>query len=509
MWKVAIGVYFYYLSCWGTVLVSSWSHSTTTSSSVYTRRIQAHSNNATNALLIAQQVVAAGIQDDKPIVEALRVCGNCNQPDQALEIFALVQGSDREQCLTMAISVLGACAKLDQALKLLDGATNIGPYNAAIAASGKAKNWETALKVYQMTVDRGITSGLTVNALLTILAQRRQGKKALEILSTAPCKPDRLTYQYTVSALVRSGMTAEAFELLQKVHQEAGDIRPTEAMWEVVTVAFSKADDRATVNRIERMRYPDQDPSTLSSAQAPPFQHWTGLVKVGRGKNQYWEIATIDVPGGDEKMVVGVHPNRHPSKNGIQIEFYEESLQGPLQRSKLGYVLVQPSGRESRLLGMFLNGDQRGQGLSKICLAFWFKLCLGAGVVPTTGIINKPLLALLLEQKFAMVPSGGVKMEISPDPEEPSRVILYAPSCKDLRGVFSPWDLRHQNLKLVQRAPEGRRGRKITVGATFRSPRSLERELQGKIDKILPPDTVQCKLHTLSEYQNVLFGREL
>ena len=478
----------------------------TSSSSVFTRRIREHSTNATYALKVARDVVSAGILDDKPIVEALRVCGDCQQSGLVLEIFALV--SDREQCRTMAISVLGSCKKLDQALELLEGATNIGPYNAAIAASGKAKNWEKAFQVYQMTLDRGITSGLTVNALLTVLAQRRQGKKALEILSSAPCKPDRLSYQYTISALVRSGMTAEAFELLQNVIKIGGDIRPTEAMWEVVTVAFSKVDDREMVHQIERMRYPDQDPSTLLSAQAPLFQHWNGLVKVGRGKNQYWEIATIDMPGA-ERMIVGVHPNRHPSKNGIQIEFYEESPDGPLNRTKLGYVLVQPSGDDSCLLGMFLNGELRGQGLSKTCLAFWFKLCLGAGVVPTTGIINKPLLALLLEEKFSMVPSGGVKMEISPDPDEPGRVVLYAPSRKDLNGVFSPWDLRHQNLKLIQRPPEGQRGRMITVGATFCSPRSLERELQSKVDEILPHDVIHVALKSRSEYQSVLFGREL
>jgi pentatricopeptide repeat protein len=503
-WKVvAVGVY------WIPSILPqglALSHYSSRSSSVFTRRILAHSTNATYALQVARDVLSAGILDDKPIVEALRVCGDCQQPGLALEIFALFSG--REQCRTMAISVLGACKKLDQALELLEGATNIGPYNAAIAASGKAKNWEKALQVYQMTLDRGMTSGLTMNALLTVLAQRRQGQKALEILSSSPCKPDRLSYQYTISALVRSGMTAEAFELLQDVNQNGGDIRPTEAMWEVVTVAFSKADDRETVNQIERMRYPDQDPSTLSSAQAPLFQHWNGLVKVGRGKNQYWEIATIDIPGA-ERMIVGVHPNRHPSKNGIQIEFYEESSEEPLNRTKLGYVLVQPSGDDSCLLGMFLNGDLRGQGLSKICLAFWFKLCLGAGVVPTTGIINKPLLALLLEQKFAMVPSGGVKMEISPDPDVPGRVILYAPSRKDLSGVFSPWDLRHQNLKLIQRPPEGHRGRTITVGATFRSPRCLEHELQSKVDEILPPDVVHGALKSSSEYQSVLFGREL
>jgi pentatricopeptide repeat protein len=493
MWKIAV-----WAQCL-TVLGSSLSHSI-----VYTKRIQASPNNATHAVQVVQEALAANtILDDKPIVEALRVCGFCNQPDLAWKIFELV--SDREQCRIMAISVLGACRKLDQAMALLEGAKNIGPYNAAIAAAGKAKKWEKAVQIYHMTVERNMTSGLTVNALLTVLAQRRQGTVALEILSTAPCKPDRLTYQFTVSALVRSNMPKQALEIVETVYKDGGDIRPTDTMWELVTLAFSKMRDRETVNRIERMRYPDQDPSTLSSLQPPLFHHWTGLVKVGKGKNQYWEIATFDMPGA-VRMIVGVHPNRHPSKNGIQIEFYEESPEGPEKRAKRGYVLVQPAGKESRLLGMFLNGDLRGQGLSKICLAFWFKLCIGAGVVPTTGIINKPLLALLLQEKFGMTPFGGVKMEISPDPDEPGRVVLYAPSRKDLNGVFSPWDLKHQNLKLIQRPPE-RRGRMITVGAHFRG--SLGKDLQGRVDGILPTNTVHCKLNSAPEYQSVLFGREL
>lgn len=495
MWKVIFGICLtLFPGFWG------FSHSI-----VFTRRILAQPTNATNALEVAKQVAAANIRDDKPVVEALRVCAACQQPQVALEIFQLFP--DREQCRTMAISVMGACEKLDVALRLLEDATNIGPYNAAIAAARKAKDWEKALEIYNMTVERGITAGITVNALLTILAQRRQGKVALEILSTMPCKADRLSYQYTVNALVRSGMNDEALELLERVYRDECDIQPTEAMWEVVTDAFSRIEDWETVEKIEQMRYPNLDPSELPSAHGKIFQHFTGLVKVGRGKNVYFEIATIDMPGS-ERMVVGVHPNRNPSKNGIQIEFYEEKKDGPMQRCKLGYVLVQSTGDKSCLLGMFLNGNLRGQGLSKICLAFWFKLCLSAEAKSTTGIINKPLLALLLEEKFHMSPIGGVEMELCPDPDVPGRVLLYAPTRKDLRGVFSPWDLKQQNLKLLQR-PLRERGRMITVGGSFHAKTENEVELRKKVDEILPPETVQCKLQSISDYQNVLFGREL
>lgn len=441
-------------------------------------------------------------------MEALRVCGSCERPDLAFKIYQ--QFPESETCRTMAISVLGSCQQLTQAMEVLNAEPppNIGSYNAAIAACGKSKDWEQALQVYQMTVDRGIVTTLTCNTLLTVLAQRRQGTVALKIFSQMPCIHDRLSYQYVVSALTRSGMAEKAHEILEQLkhNSETATVTATDAMYDMVFAAYSRDSNWDGAQRLERLRNPDH---TSTVRVGPTFQHWTGLVKISKGKETYWEVGTINLPDTG-RITVGVHPNRNAAKNGIQLLFYENPEgkdDNPKLRRKLGYLLMQNSNKQSCLLGMFLKGQRRGQGLSKVCLACWFWLCLKAKVTPTTGIINKPLLSLLLHDKFGMEPTkGGVEMELSRDPDDPEQVLLYAPSRKNLGGAFSAWDCQHQKLRLLQKPPEPR-GRMITVRTNFGVPPDHLSELKDRIHEILPEDAIECQLETTEDFQNIFFVR--
>jgi pentatricopeptide repeat protein len=455
----------------------------------------------------------------------------------------------------MTISVLGACNQLDQALQLLfqqqeegEGGCgdddnnnnkkyipNIGSYHAAIAACGKAKDWQRAMEVYQLAVTRGIATTLTTNTILTVLGQRRQGAMALQVLSEMSTPPDKLTYQHAITAMSKAGMVDEAFQIVQTVmkqqeqEQQKGSII-TDRTFEALMAAYSKVSDWEGVKRVQLLRNPNFQPPHLSEQE---IHRWTGLVKVGKGKESYWELATIDLPNC--QILVGVHPNRNAMENGIQLLFFErdknhQNLDAnndppnpnnnqPKHRRKLGYLLMQNGEHQSCLLGMFLQGTIRGQGLSKVCMAFWLWLCLQADVTPTTGIINKPLLALLLEDKFGMVPNGkgGVEMELTSDPTDPGTVLLYAPNRKDLRGVFSPWDQQHQNLRLLKKPPETR-GRMITVGTTFGvvGGEDYRPELQKRVQQILPDNDeddattsmIQCQLTTKEEFRRLFFCRD-
>ena len=55
---------------------------------------------------------------------------------------------------------------------------------------------------------------------------------------------------------------------------------------------------------------------------------------------------------------------------------------------------------------MHIAEDMRGQGLSKVLLAVWLRLCEEAAIVPLTKTINKPLLSLTLG-RFGFAPRDG------------------------------------------------------------------------------------------------------
>lgn len=233
------------------------------------------------------------------------------------------------------------------------------------------------------------------------------------------------------------------------------------------------------------------------------FQKWK-LPKVGRGKYAYWELGTYrqhhdssDLQqtrgqnkdeGGDHHLLVALQPNRNPGTNGIKLAFYRvnnaksDDTDSPMKSTgtaisnsveKLGYLLMINSQetRSSQFLGQFVDEECRGQGLAKIWLGIWLKLCLDAGLRPITGKIRKPLLCLVLEHTFGMVPQpGGVEVELSPGDTE-GQVVLYSAG-QDLAGAVSPLDLRHQNIRLST-SPTQPRGRPISLGCDFEPPSNM------------------------------------
>lgn len=471
-----------------------------------TRQIQSQPSNITHALHVISQIDVT--DDDAPFIEALRVCGKSQRPDLVLDLY---QQHPSEACRTMAISVLGACQRLENALALLSYGNNAScaSYNAAIAACGKAKDWKRAISVYEEVMPSKLISTLTCNVMLSTLAKCRQGVEASRILSNIPSHtaPDRRSYQYLVSAMVRSDMLDDATKLLEKMQRdnEIGEsslaIQPTEAMYDMVIAAYSKISNWEGIKRVEQIRNPNSavegDVRDLYS-----FQRWEGLTKVGKGKEAYWEVAT-HLP---LNITIGVQPNRNPMKNGIRLLFYENyNGDGDWKRRKLAFLLMKNSENQSSLLGMFLQDRRRGQGLSKICLGVWLWFCCQASIEPVTGIINKPLLSLLLQHRFMFVPErGGVEVEVTQDPDNPKTMLLYSPCKKSLEGAFSPWDVQNQNIRLLEQTPEPR-GRRIHVRTAFNAPDS--NELQALVQDILGKKALECHLSS-EEIRHLYFGKK-
>lgn len=455
------------------------------------RQIQAQPTNVTHALYVLSQVSSRDSNDDEPFVAALRVCGRVQRPDVALEVYKL---NPSEACRITAISVLGSCHALDPALELLSdtsfGDASVASYNAAIAACGKVKDWRLSLDIYEKRMPKELISPLTCNAVLSILSKCRQGEEALRVLSNMPCTPNRLNYQNTVNALVRSDLVDMAYELISVMKQnKESSIQPFEVLYDMVIAGYSKRSKWEAIDRVETMRNPNWTSNT-STQDLYSFQHWEGLRKVGTRKEAHWEVATYNMQ--ELNITIGVQPNRNPAKNGIRLLFYENYWDGERwEQRKLGFLLMNNSNNQSSLLGMFLKGKRRRQGVAKVCLAIWLWFCLKAAITPTTGVINKPLLSLLLQYRFGFVPhTGGVEAELFPA-DESGAMCLYGRAGKSLRGALSPWDIQNQNIHLLQTRPSTP-GRKINIRCGFASPDAFQ--LREFVKEILPDASIECNM---------------
>jgi pentatricopeptide repeat protein len=534
-------------------------------SQLLVRKIRSQPTNLTHALDLVSELDQhhdghkRNQQHDKHlvVVEALRVCGKVKRPDVALQLY---QKYPSDTTRTMTISVLGYCQQHLTAMKLLgcndtgdDGyppACSVATYNAAIAACGKAKDWKRAMFVYREEMPRHFISTLTINALLTVLANCRQGTQALDILrreqpsisnsitSQDIVVPlvDGVSYQLVISALVRSDELHTACSVLEDLtrrkEQAKQKNRPllspkitiqlAESIFELVVAAYCKRSNWNGVQLVQRLRHQyfgreshvlDNNSDAVSNSSLLEIQgkyhfpHWTGLEKVGKGKESFFLLGRYE----PMNITIGVNPHRNARKNGMQLLFFQNLVDRDEDwtRKKIGYLLMQNSveERSSSLLGVYLKPGQRGQGIAKLCIAVWIWFCLKANIVPATGIIQKPLLALILQHTFDFVPrQGGVPVELSRDPIDTTAVVLYSPSRRSLEGALSPWDLEYQNIKIVSQAPEVR-GRAVRICSKFGPPSDLVR-LGGRCREFFGDTSLGSEL-TKQDVQQIWLGRSL
>jgi pentatricopeptide repeat protein len=478
-------------------------------------------------------------EHQKVAVAALRVCGNVNDHDLALELY----GKYRSEAIrATTISVLGSCNQISKVLKLLEDdfcPPSAPSFNAAIAACGRNGNWQVALDIYENKMPKQMISTLSTNALLTVLAKCRQGTRSLEILDNiVPTKnpkagSESITYTLVISALVRSNMLTEASKILQDLDNRQHHCSPKsiEAMKDVVLSAYSQRSDWSGVDSIERIQNQNQfvekddelnnaTNRTISNRIIESdyrYREWKGFEKLGKGKESYWVIGTYQ-DFESLNITVGVRPHRNPSRNGIQILFFEnffDDKTSDWKQLKIGFLLMKNSWKEqsSSLLGMFLKPTERGRGFSKVCLSVWMWLSLKASIVPVTGIIRKPLLALILQHTFGFVDSTknsasrtGTLVELSQDPDDPNCVNVYPLSGKSLDGAFSFSNLKGQNIKLTSRR-SSERGRVVKIGSRLYPPPDTT-NLQGICDEILPSKLWKCNL-SCEGIQLIFLGRLL
>jgi hypothetical protein len=436
-----------------------------------------------------------------------------------------------------------------------------GSYNAAIAACKVSRDWKLALHIFEERIPPKLISTITVNAMMSVLVASRQGNVALDLLlnrlwpipsedddndnndlrnddnglddrrttRTIPSAAkiqnvvDGVTLQLVTNALIRSNEVDQAYNLLcllsNLTEKERLSLKLNAStigsICDLVSSAYGRQsynNNREAIEHVDELRrheIGEKHARINIDRTRHQFQHWGGLEKINKGKEAYWVVGTYH----PLNITVGLHPNRNPGRNGIQMVFYinhqkvvdstggkepDSAIDGIVwTRSKIGYLLMQNSLSEnegdssnklegrSSLLGMFLDPTERGKGLAKICLAIWMWFCLHGRIEPCTGIIRKPLVALALQHTFGFVPVGddGVDVELCHDPNCPRTTILYCPSGKCLEGAFSPWDLEKQCIRL-ESTPPAIRGRKIRVGCSL-SPPSNEAVLLETVQKYI------------------------
>jgi len=386
--------------------------------------------------------------------------------------------------------------------------------NAALGVCSQAKEWQEALRIlqqqHQEREDPGEISTLSCNIVLTAMERAKQGAPAMEFLlrmideddSLLP-PPDRSSFHHVMNALIatrcdnvktrRVANVDTAYNLLQLMVSNSV-LLPNNQTFDLLVRAYGRAGDWDMAGLVEELRSSNITSSVMPAAQLRASVkdghhtnksskssstnlnfHWEndqhGMTKVGRGDLAYWEFASYKNPESNASLTIALQPHRNPSKNGIKILLIDDD--NPTKQ-KLGFLLMINCAQTntSTLLGVFLDPSIRKFGLSKVIIAIWMDICQQARLSPRTGVMNKPLLALVLQQTFGFVHESrqkpGVLVEVSPgtDCNGQSAVELYAPSLKSLQGAFGASDLERENIRVLTHAPSPR-GRSCRVGTTL------------------------------------------
>ena len=433
---------------------------------------------------------------DDPFLAVMHICGKHKQWEQAQAIY---NTRPSEACQRLLIQICGKCHQPNVAVQILrqNQHPSIGTYHATMSACGQAGAWETVLDLLDelhrkedgaatttttsscstTTSTTGnlrlkiYTSTLTYNVALTALARSKRGMEALGLLnqmkdpSTPLPFPDQISYHKTIMALCTMGKIDAAFALC------ATDCPNDTAASDMIISAYGKRDEWDMVKKVQSTLH--RTPGTHD------FELWhegDTMVKVGKGRSAYWKLGMWS----DELSNIGValQPHRNPSKNGIKLLLLNEHGQ------RIGYLLMINSSItvESSMLGAYIDPQERKRGLSKIIIGVWMSICLHAGVRPITGTINKPLLALVLQETFGFVPRecSGVHVEVSRGPN--GEIVLYS-STKAIQGSFSPPDIKRENIIFADTHATPK-GRMVKVQASF-DPPTDEVSLKRRLDQVL------------------------
>lgn len=365
------------------------------------------------------------------------------------------------------------------------------------------------------------------HAALNSLGRQGNYEAILLLLNNmqSPTKADRMAYQIAISSLAKSGgecyaatqllilMKERGFspdlvcynELLIGIAKQAGSDK--ERRWHVLALdilqdiesqkELSNCITDQTYNsviaacgkegawvaaasvarRSNSSTFYNYSTADDSEQQSSYFSNLVDVFKKhGKGKEAWWEVAKYRC-GTNLEISVGIQPHRNPKQNGFSLVFYRGD---EMKLGKVGRILLKSSAAPftnfhySSIIGMEVNKELRGEGLSKVLIAIWLHICLYTkAAFPRAAKMNKPLIALVLS-KFGFVPDDGgtrcvlIRLENDAKDHNP-RFGLYSAQRKSLDGAFSHRVLRTQNIKLLG-SPPNSRGADVVIKTTFSHP---------------------------------------
>lgn len=227
------------------------------------------------------------------------------------------------------------------------------------------------------------------------------------------------------------------------------------------------------------------------------------LEKMNKRRPVWYKLGKYEAnqDGADDiSFFFGIQTHRNPTENGLSLVFFEVETE-----RKLGYMLIRNAigpnprydsvGEEdnpeceefllfSKFMGMYIDENQRGKKLATKFMAIWLMICHKSNALPTTEVINKPLLSLVLT-KFGFLPKdneGSVEVEVCPissAKDKPKQIneetgwfpefAMYSKNIRPGDGTFGERELRIQKM-MVTKYPPNPKGKKTFVKSCFDHP---------------------------------------
>jgi len=151
------------------------------------------------------------------------------------------------------------------------------------------------------------------------------------------------------------------------------------------------------------------------------------LQKIGRGKYAHWPIATYS--SAEHEITVALAGGRRRDEARVSLKFYDargdhsgwgltglssQDVQNgrDAARARIGFILLERRDDAICFLGMHVQENFRKQGLARVMIATWLALCLFASRRPGTGVMDKPVVAHVL-QSFGFFSERGVPVKVT------------------------------------------------------------------------------------------------
>jgi pentatricopeptide repeat protein len=396
-------------------------------------------------------------------------------------------------------------------------ANNVPPvdkmaYQTAISSLARKNYCKEAIQILHRMQSKGLTPDINTYNQLLMGVSRESGRVAGDsrIVTTDENRSASVAYE-TYNRPTMPWHKA-ALQLLQEM--EAHNLRPTdqiydsvisactsEGEWNIAAKIREKAELQRHNGKKRKFRSVDGDDgiceddailiglttdsiesvaNELHNAAVAYFDNLKAFRKCGKSSEPWWEIGrysincdsidntvSYDQPcGRSRSIIIGIQPHKNPFRNGLSLVFFDEASRVKLGRMLLRNESSRLSLRDTNqlsLVGMEVNKERRGEGLSKVFVAMWLRICLDTNTYPRAAVMNKPLISLVL-MGFNFVPqNGGSRVELirlhsgsnieNGDSDYNPHFALYSPSAKSLKGLFSQRALRLQNIAILDHPP--------------------------------------------------------